>query len=167
MDDWSRFLSTGKLPIENQRLLDLAFAYRRAHLYEDAIEILKGADLERKDGSAAMILYTLADMYSLAGDVRKSDEAYECAQQAKPDYVFPSRLEEMMVLERAIRARPQDARAPYYLGNLLYDRRRYVEAIAQWERAAELASELSNGVEKSRHCLFQCAEGWKEIVASI
>jgi len=49
----------------------------------------------------------------------------------------------MIVLERAIRAKPQDARAPYYLGNLLYDRRRHVEAIAQWERAAELAPNFS------------------------
>ncbi len=33
---------------------------------------------------------------------------------------------------------PDDARAPYYLGNLLYDRRRYHEAIAAWRRAARL-----------------------------
>ena len=90
-----------------------------------------------------MILYTLADLYAIAGDVHASDDAYESARQAATDYVFPSRLEEMIVLERAIRARPQDARAPYYLGNLLYDRRRHVEAIAQWERAAELAPNFS------------------------
>jgi tetratricopeptide (TPR) repeat protein len=142
LDDWSRFLSTAKLPVENQNVLDLAFAYGRAHVYEDAIRILKGADLNRKDGSAAMILYTLADMYASAGDTRNSEEAYERAQQAATDYVFPSRLEEMLVLSRAIRARPEDARAPYYLGNLLYDRRRYDDAIAQWESAVELNDDL-------------------------
>jgi tetratricopeptide (TPR) repeat protein len=37
-----------------------------------------------------------------------------------------------------MRANPGDARAPYYLGNLYYDRRRHDEAIGLWERAAKL-----------------------------
>ena len=37
-----------------------------------------------------------------------------------------------------MRANPRDARAPYYLGNLLYDRRRHEEAIRLWERSAKL-----------------------------
>jgi tetratricopeptide (TPR) repeat protein len=44
----------------------------------------------------------------------------------------------MKVLQRAILVYPQDARAPYYLGNLLYDRKRHRDAIQHWERAAEL-----------------------------
>ena len=44
----------------------------------------------------------------------------------------------MLLLEEAVRANPEDARAPFYLGNLLYDRRRHHEAIALWERAAAL-----------------------------
>jgi tetratricopeptide (TPR) repeat protein len=35
---------------------------------------------------------------------------------------------------------PEDARAPYYLGNLLYDKRRHQDAISLWERATELDS---------------------------
>ena len=86
-----------------------------------------------------MILYTLANIYALAGEERISNDAYVRARQVDTDYVFPSRLEEMIVLSRAIDARPEDARAHFYLGNLLYDRRRYNEAIAHWERATELA----------------------------
>jgi len=52
---------------------------------------------------------------------------------------FPSRIEEIGVLETASRLDPADPRAPYYLGNLLYDRRRYAAAIAAWSRAARLA----------------------------
>ncbi len=142
LDDWSRYLSTSRLPDENQRLLDLAFVYGRAHLYEKAIELLQGANLDCKDGSSAMILYALADIYALVGDEQNSNDTYERAGRAATDYVFPSRLEEMIVLSRAVRARPEDARAPYYLGNLLYDRRRYSEAIAHWERASQLTPEL-------------------------
>ena len=55
-----------------------------------------------------------------------------------PDGCFPARLEEIEILEAAQAANPGDARAPYYLGNLLYDRRRYDDAIASWERARRL-----------------------------
>ena len=44
----------------------------------------------------------------------------------------------MIILQNAIRSNPTDARAPFYLGNLLYDKRRHREAISHWERAAEL-----------------------------
>jgi tetratricopeptide (TPR) repeat protein len=43
-----------------------------------------------------------------------------------------------LVLQAVTQALPSDARAPYYLGNLLYDRRRYDEAIELWQRAATL-----------------------------
>jgi len=57
------------------------------------------------------------------------------AAKASPDYCFPSRLEDIAALEAAIAANPADGRAPCYLGNLLYDRRRHAEAIALWEKA--------------------------------
>ncbi len=60
-----------------------------------------------------------------------------------PDYCFPSRLEEIAILETAIRANPKDARAPYYLGNLFYDRRRHDEAIRLWEKSAKLDANFS------------------------
>jgi tetratricopeptide (TPR) repeat protein len=44
----------------------------------------------------------------------------------------------MLVLQAVTQAVPDDARAPYYLGNLLYDRRRYDEAMELWQRAATL-----------------------------
>src|SRR5690242_7285330 len=59
------------------------------------------------------------------------------------DYCFPSRLEEIEILESAMRANPRDAKVPYYLGNLFYDRRRHREAIRLWERSAKLAPAFS------------------------
>jgi tetratricopeptide (TPR) repeat protein len=64
------------------------------------------------------------------------------AAAADPVYVFPSRLEEILLLEAAMNQNPDDARAPYYLGNLFYDRRRHEDAIRLWERAAELDSQF-------------------------
>jgi hypothetical protein len=58
------------------------------------------------------------------------------------DYVFPFRLEEVRVLEAAMQANPGDARAPYYLGNLLYDRRPDV-ALEEWEKSAAIDGSFS------------------------
>jgi len=59
------------------------------------------------------------------------------------DYCFPARLEEIAILQAAIQSNPADAKAPYYLGNLHYDRRRHVEAIRLWEKSAKLDANFS------------------------
>jgi tetratricopeptide (TPR) repeat protein len=60
------------------------------------------------------------------------------AAALSPDYCFPNRLEDVLILEEAIHANPEDSFAPYYLGNFWYAHRRYEEAIACWERSSEL-----------------------------
>lgn len=131
LDIWSRYFFTGHAPAEAGERLDLAFDLIRAGLFEEA-------DLLLQSGATAIELYTRASVLSRLG---QEEAALTCAlraSKANPAYVFPSLLEEMTVLEDAIKANPQDARAPYYLGNFLYDRRRHREAIEQWERAATL-----------------------------
>ena len=64
------------------------------------------------------------------------------AAACSPLYCFPNALEDIAVLEWATEANPGDARAPYYLGNLLYDRKRYEEALLLWERSAALDGEF-------------------------
>ncbi len=68
---------------------------------------------------------------------------YRRAAAAPPDYCFPSRLEEIAILETAMAANPRAARAPYYLGHLFYDRRRHEDAIKLWERSAKLDPKFS------------------------
>ena len=84
-----------------------------------------------------MVGYTLAWLLSLAGDPEAAAELRRAAE-TPPDYGFPARLEEVDVLESAMAGRPEDARAPYYYGNLLYDRRRYEDAVDAWRRSARL-----------------------------
>jgi len=87
-------------------------------------------------------LYALARVFSLLGCEDESLETGQLAAAADATYVLPSRLEEMVLLEGAIAQNPKDARALYYLGNLLYDRRRHEDAIRLWERSAELDPEF-------------------------
>ncbi len=138
LDNGSRYLLTGKLPPNNQQILDLAFDLICSGFNRDSLAILRSADLNQADGTAPIILNAIAHLQHALGDKHASAESYQQAATAAADLCFPSRLEEMVLLEEAIAANPGDARAPYYLGNLLYDRRRYQEAIAQWERAVQL-----------------------------
>jgi tetratricopeptide (TPR) repeat protein len=93
-----------------------------------------------KTSTSPLIFYHLA---YYAGKLGKSGEAIRYAQlaaQMSPDYCFPSLLESDKALRYAQKINPQDARAPYYLGNLLYDKKRYHEAIEQWEWSLTLSA---------------------------
>ena len=131
LDIWSRFLKTGFPPIDAGKRLDLAYDCIRAGLLDDAAKVLE-------NGSSAMELYTRAFIMMVRGDAGASRSLATQAEQASATYVFPSRLEEMNVLQAAIAMNSNDARAPYYLGNFFYDRRRHRDAIEQWKRAAAL-----------------------------
>ncbi len=138
LDIFNRWLMHDALPAENQQRLDLSFDLIRAGLLHDAQRVLSSAPSPKDDGAASLLLYALAEVLHRLGRAAESTETYQRASHADPTYVFPSRLEEMVLLQRAIDRNPNDARAPYYLGNFLYDRRRHEEAIALWERAVEL-----------------------------
>ena len=138
LDSFSRFLESGENPVEGQERLDLAFLFLHAGLLEQALDIAAVPDTGANDGSGAMLLYLQGYVLHRLDREKESVAALSQAAAADADYVLPSRLDEMIVLEDAIRRNPQDARAPYYLGNFLYDRKRHREAIARWQRATEL-----------------------------
>ncbi|MDO4164791.1 MAG: DUF5107 domain-containing protein [Bacteroides sp.] len=65
-------------------------------------------------------------------------EIFAQAAQACPDYCFPNRLEAILALQCAMSVNPTDAYAPYYLGNLYYDKRQYDLALEAWEASSRL-----------------------------
>jgi tetratricopeptide (TPR) repeat protein len=138
LDQWSRHLALGDLPADNRALLDLVWDYVASGQYETAIQLLAAADAAARDGSAPLVHYTLGYLEHRLGRNDETERAWQRAAAAPPDYCFPHRLEDMLVLQAVIQAVPADARAQYYLGNLLYDRRHYDEAIELWQRAAAL-----------------------------
>ena len=143
LDSWTRYLASDSLPNGNQMLFDLALDYMHAGLYLEAVDLLGRTDRNARDGSVPILLYALGHIYRQLGNTAAAKRAYSEASIAPPDYCFPNRLEEFVVLQEAVFANPGDARAAYYLGNLLYDRRRHREAIALWERAARLDPSFS------------------------
>ena len=118
--------------------IDIAFDYADAGLLREAINLLERhrAALSPKE-VYPMVLYALGYFYEKCGARDKAEEYYKEAGGASADYCFPARLEEMLVLRSAVEANPRDAKASYYLGNLLYDKRQREEAIRLWERSSE------------------------------
>jgi tetratricopeptide (TPR) repeat protein len=142
LDIFSRLLATGETPEDGRQRLDLAFDLERAGLLQEALEMLSTAHPSAKDGTVALLLYVKAHLLQRLGRNEESNAMRQQATTADPDYVFPSRIEEILLLEEAIRENPGDARAPYYLGNLLYDRRRHAEAISMWQQATALCPQF-------------------------
>ncbi len=138
LDWWSRHLAGETISCDTQTRLDLVTDLVRSGLTTDALGILRGATPEQFSGTAPLVAYYEAWIHSLLGDQVKARAAARRAARETPDYCFPARLEEIAILGNAVRLNPKDPRAPYYLGNLFYDRRRHREAIGMWERAAAL-----------------------------
>jgi tetratricopeptide (TPR) repeat protein len=90
-----------------------------------------------------MVLYALAALSEAKGDPNQAREYRERAAHAPPDYCFPARVEEMLLLQHSVAANPEDARAHYYLGNLYYDKKRCPEAITAWEASVQYDASFS------------------------
>ncbi len=138
LDWWARDLAGEKIAADSQVRLDLALDYARAGCFPEARQVLADARPEKHSGAAPLLGYYRAWLAARAGDPTDARKHLAAAARATPDYCFPARLEEIAILRHAMAANPADARAPFYLGNLLYDRRRHGEAMKLWERAVKL-----------------------------
>ncbi len=118
---------------DRQLVLDLACFYLHAGLLDDALSVLTEEGLEWDYPMRAYLAWDLCRKLGKS----EGETWHERAVKGDPDLVFPSRLEEVEVLKRAIRERPQDHKAKYYLGNFLYAHQRYDDAIQLWEEALE------------------------------
>ena len=111
---------------------ELALDYLQAGLEEEAAKVLQTA-IDRQAEPSPMTWYYLA----YTQQMNKAYDYLEKAAQADPYCCFPNRLEDIAVLETAMDMNPDDARAPYYLGCLYYDKRQYDLAIENWEESAK------------------------------
>ncbi len=127
---------------EPQAHLELAGDYARCCHWTEAAGVLQRLLKATSGRVDPMVHYTLAFYLDRAGDRQGARQHHDLAAQTPPDHCFPRRLESIEVLRSAMAHNPVDARAPYYLGNLLYDLQPQ-EAIAAWERSRELDGSLA------------------------
>jgi tetratricopeptide (TPR) repeat protein len=114
-------------------------------LIKEAGELLKTAcvDAVPEDRRSPTPLYYLAYFASLQKDQAGAEAYLEQAARLNRDFVFPSRPEEVAVLEYAVENNPGDAHAHLYLGDLYSHLDRQDDAVRQWSKAVEIDSTLS------------------------
>jgi len=149
LDHWARYEATacGLVTEEDyleicrndaQTVLDLVFDYADAGFNEDAAKLLERhltqpaatCAVPNPLSRSAMCLYVLAWL-------KNDKKLLAKARTQSPDYFFPSRLHEQLVLEWALQQPGKDSVAAYGLGNYLYDQKRHQDAINVWLRAVE------------------------------
>jgi tetratricopeptide (TPR) repeat protein len=122
---------------ESNNYLELSLSYAQAGLYHEAIEVLDQYD-SHYHSENPLTFYYRAWFSKKLGDVRMAGGFAKQATLKKPEFCFPNKIEEILILKNAMALNPYDAKAPYYLGNLWYDKRQYTEAIACWEKSTLL-----------------------------
>ncbi|WP_205509822.1 DUF5107 domain-containing protein [Longitalea arenae] len=116
--------------------IEYALDYMSAGACHEAIELLQLAVDKNTGGpQSPMLWYYLGWAHQQLGKAEKALAYFVKGAQADPRCCFPNRLEDIAILEMAATINKADARAPYYLGNLWYDKRQYEDAIASWELA--------------------------------
>ncbi|MGO9642843.1 MAG: DUF5107 domain-containing protein [Candidatus Acidiferrales bacterium] len=124
-------------------VLEVAADYMDAGLWQDGTTLLTHIVEAAPDKSriSPLVYYYLGYFARQLNRNSQAREYYHLANQAPTDYVFPFQMEMIAVLEDAMRADPSDSRAPYYLGNLLFDWQPQ-RAVALWETSASLGADF-------------------------
>ena len=89
-------------------------------------------------GTAPLVHYTSAGCTEGSATRKPHSTSSSAPPPRRPTIAFRRAWRRSPFSKPPCAANPKDARAPYYLGNLLYDRRRHDEAIRLWERSARL-----------------------------
>jgi tetratricopeptide (TPR) repeat protein len=123
--------------VDSELYLDLAFDYVAAGFWSEATDLLL-ACVGSSGQPSPMMQYLLGYCAERLDNHSEAASHLAVAAKLSPDYCFPARIEEMIVLQTVLSANPSAARAHYYLGNLFYDKKRYDEAIREWEASVAL-----------------------------
>jgi tetratricopeptide (TPR) repeat protein len=118
---------------------EIGAEYFGCGLWSDGLTVLLQSVNAASDKTniSPLVFYYMGYFAEKLGDSAKASEYRQQAALQSPNFVFPFQEEAIYVLRQAIAANTKDARAPYYLGNLLFDWQPD-EAVVLWEKSVEL-----------------------------
>ena len=130
-------LKLGKTLNSFNEYFDLAFDYIDYGFYDKAIDIFDMCNCG-----------TLAEYYKgyafyKAGNIAMAKQHYQKGESLSSDYIFPNKLQEMLILENAAALLESAPMANYYLGNFYYDKKAYEKAVSNWEKCASLKPDFA------------------------
>ena len=117
-----------------QAYLELATDYMGWGFWDEAIGVLTRISRDKTTfaGTYPLVYYYLGYLYEQKGHPRVADKFYSQGRTMPANYCFPFRAETATVLQAAVEHEAVDAKAHYYLGNLLYEVQPE-KAIEHWE----------------------------------
>ena len=121
----------------DQNYLELAVGYLNDGMVNDAEDVLN-----RFTGKDPEISYYLGYIQDIKGNKEQASKFFKAANEQSEDYCFPFRLETIKILEKALQYNPNDGKAYYYIGNILYDKQP-AKAISCWEDAVKYEPTLA------------------------
>ena len=135
-DIWRRTMG-GRL----ENYLNLAYELIGFGFYRDALEVLADCPVAQP-----MRFYAQAYTEKRLGGF-SAQRFCEMGENANSDYCFPNQVMECLILQDAIRTLEAAGKAApmanYYLGELLYDKKQYDQAVACWETAIAAKPDLA------------------------
>ncbi len=117
--------------------IEYALDYASCGFYTESMQLLSGV-IKNPDQVYPMVYYALGYFASRSGEDEKALEYHLKAARMCPGKCFPNRVEEILILQDALRVNPSDSYAYYYLGNFWYATRQYEEAVANWQKSVQL-----------------------------
>jgi tetratricopeptide (TPR) repeat protein len=121
-----------KMRNSDRNYLNLASGYITDGLYKEALDVLL-----RFRGKNPLISYYTGFLYDKIEKREEAGSSFLEASLMPVDYIFPYSLETVTIMEKALEYKPDDEKAYYYLGNILYDRQPG-KAISYWEKSVSL-----------------------------
>jgi tetratricopeptide (TPR) repeat protein len=116
--------------------IEYAFDYAHAGLYEEAIQLLNV--YKSYDDKNTLVEYYIGWFASQSENLQEARKHFQNAAMLSPDFVFPNKIEDVLVFQNATKLNPKDAKAYYYLGNFWFDKRQYKEAVECWEQSVHI-----------------------------
>ncbi|MFC6101950.1 DUF5107 domain-containing protein [Olivibacter domesticus] len=116
--------------------IEYALDYKQAGCYDEAFNFLLW--IAASAANNPLLNYHIGAILWTKGTLSAAHSYFDKASSCTPDYCFPNRIEDMIVLEQAIQLNSADAKAYYYLGNYWYDKRMHQKAISCWEESVKL-----------------------------
>ncbi|WP_248722403.1 DUF5107 domain-containing protein [Seonamhaeicola sp. ML3] len=117
--------------------IEFSLDYAAAGFYQEALEFIN-LYVNTAENVYPMAQYFKAYYTLQLGDKNTAASLFKTAAKLAPDYCFPHRIEELIVLQTATAINPEDARAWYYLGNFWYGARQHEDAMACWEKSRDI-----------------------------
>ena len=145
--DMDRFVKEARESVgeDDFEMLETSLTFAELGLAKEAARLLYAVCVEAvpRTEQSPLPLYYLAWFASVQNDPEMARTWLKQAAATYRDYVFPSRPEELEVLEYALRENPNDACAHLHIGNLYTHLGCAEEAIGHWQKATELNPALS------------------------